>query len=220
MLGFTFLENFDYPYRSSSVREFWRRWHISLSTWFRDYLYIPLGGSRGGGGRTAFNLMTVFLLCGLWHGASWTFVVWGGWHGLFLAIERTGFGKRLRESRFRDLGHAYTLLVVLIGWVFFRAATLGGAARYLAAMAGLGAGSKMVAYTLALTLTPKLLLALVAGAVGSFPIVPAVTAAAARYCVPGRVWGLARFCALAVVFFLSASFLAAGSYNPFIYFRF
>jgi alginate O-acetyltransferase complex protein AlgI len=220
MLGFTFLENFDYPYRASSVREFWRRWHISLSSWFRDYLYIPLGGSRGGPLRTAVNLMTVFLLCGLWHGASWTFVVWGGWHGLFLALERTAVARRLQSSRLGALGHAYTLLVVLIGWVFFRADTLGAAGRYLAALAGFGAAAKPAAFALALALTPKLLLALLAGAVASFPALPALAAAAERAGVPAGAAALARGVALAAVFLLCAGFLAAGSYNPFIYFRF
>jgi alginate O-acetyltransferase complex protein AlgI len=223
MLGFTFLENFDYPYRSTSVREFWRRWHISLSSWFRDYLYIPLGGSRMGTARTVFNLMTVFLLCGLWHGASWTFVVWGGWHGLFLALERTALGRRFQASPLRRLGNVYTLLVVLLGWVFFRADSLASAGGYLAALAGFGAATETSAYTIALAVTPKLLLAVMAGAVASFPVIPAIGAAASG---EGRApafrwaWRFAGFSTLTIVFALALCALAAGSYNPFIYFRF
>src|SRR5690606_30613218 len=104
IFGFHFPENFFYPYVATSVRDFWRRWHISLSTWFRDYLYIPLGGSHRGNARTAFNLLLVFFLCGLWHGASWNFVAWGLFHGFFLALERTPFGKLL-ERMPRPLRH-------------------------------------------------------------------------------------------------------------------
>ncbi|MEE8467510.1 MAG: MBOAT family O-acyltransferase [Planctomycetota bacterium] len=130
MLGFRFLENFRFPYVSRSVTEFWRRWHISLSTWYRDYLYIPLGGSRRGPGRTYLNLLIVFALCGLWHGASWSFLVWGLFHGAFLVVERLGLGAAL-ERRPAVLRHAYLLAVVMTGWVFFRAETLTQALEYL-----------------------------------------------------------------------------------------
>ena len=132
LFGFDFLENFNYPYISSSVKEFWRRWHISLSSWFRDYLYIPLGGSHCSREKTYRNLLIVFSMTGLWHGASWNFVVWGLWHGAFLILERV-LGNRFRMPKW--LGHIYTMLVVLIGWVFFRADTLGQAAVYLRSMA-------------------------------------------------------------------------------------
>ena len=131
IFGFHFLENFNYPYISKSIQEFWRRWHISLSSWFRDYLYIPLGGNRSGNWRTYFNLLLVFFLCGLWHGASWTFVIWGLYHGLFLVVERLGLGRILKVLP-GPLQHAYTLLVVMIGWVFFRAETLDQALAYIA----------------------------------------------------------------------------------------
>ena len=130
IFGFHFLENFNYPYISKSIQEFWRRWHISLSSWFRDYLYIPLGGNRAGNWRTYFNLLLVFFLCGLWHGASWTFVIWGLYHGLFLVIERLGLGKILKLLP-TALQHAYALLVVMIGWVFFRSDTLDQALTYI-----------------------------------------------------------------------------------------
>ena len=122
MFGFRFKENFNYPYISGSIQEFWRRWHISLSTWFRDYVYIPLGGNRKGRARTVMNKLTVFLLTGLWHGANWTFVVWGLFHGFFLLLEE--FIPRLKKLP-KVLGHIYTLLVVTLGFVVFRADSLG-----------------------------------------------------------------------------------------------
>jgi alginate O-acetyltransferase complex protein AlgI len=131
MFGFRILENFNYPYIARSIREFWRRWHISLSNWFRDYLYIPLGGNQRGERRAYANLVIVFLLCGLWHGASWPFVLWGIWHGLFLVVERAGLDRVLR--RIGPLSHAYALLAVMGGWVLFRCETLTQAVAYYAA---------------------------------------------------------------------------------------
>jgi len=123
MFGFEFLENFNYPYVSRSIQEFWRRWHISLSNWFRDYLYIPLGGSRHGTARTCANLAIVFLLCGLWHGANWTFVAWGAMHGAFLGIERAGLGRLIARLP-TVLARVYTLAVVAFAWVLFRSDTV------------------------------------------------------------------------------------------------
>lgn len=133
MFGFRFLENFNYPYVANSLQDFWRRWHISLSSWFRDYLYIPLGGNRVSPLRTYANLFCVFLLCGLWHGASWNFIVWGALHGFVLAIERMGLSKLLVRL-WLPLRHAYLLVVVLITWVFFRADSLSYGLKYLSAM--------------------------------------------------------------------------------------
>ena len=223
MLGFSFLENFNYPYRSSSVREFWRRWHISLSSWFRDYLYIPLGGNRAGRLRTGANLMVVFVLCGLWHGAAWTFVVWGAWHGLFLLLERTRVARFVQALPLAPLGNLYTLLVVMAGWVFFRADSFGHAGRYFQALVGLGNPDKETALALALLMTPKLQLGIMAGIVGSLPAIPALGSFSRRLSgiqVPSWTGGAIVFCSLAGILFLAACFLAAGSYNPFIYFRF
>ncbi len=139
MFGFHFQENFDYPYTARSVREFWRRWHISLSTWFRDYVYIPLGGSRRGSGRTLVNLLAVWLLTGLWHGADWTFVVWGLWFFLLLAGERFLWGGLL-ERLPAPLTWSYTMLAVVISWVIFRSGSMGSAISYLGAMLG-GSGT-------------------------------------------------------------------------------
>jgi alginate O-acetyltransferase complex protein AlgI len=122
MLGFRFLENFAHPYAASSVQDFWRRWHISLSTWLRDYMYIPLGGSRLGTRRTYGNLMATMLLGGLWHGANWTFVVWGGLHGCWLSVER--IFRREESSRFNPLGWTVTMIVVGVSWLLFRARSL------------------------------------------------------------------------------------------------
>ncbi len=135
MVGFYFVENFDAPYRSNSITEFWRRWHISLSNWLRDYLYIPLGGSRKGVARTYFNLAATMVLGGLWHGANTTFLVWGAWHGIWLAIER--YFNVSPKAPFRVSRWLFTMLLVIIGWVFFRAANMTEALDVLAGMAGL-----------------------------------------------------------------------------------
>jgi alginate O-acetyltransferase complex protein AlgI len=226
MFGFRFPENFRWPYVASSVTAFWRRWHISLSTWFRDYLYIPLGGNRVSPARRYVNLVTVFFLCGLWHGASWNFVIWGLWHGTFLVIERvTAKSPTHQPANSPTSGvlawpiwpHVYTLAVVMIGWVFFRAETLTGAVAFLKALAGLTAAAP-TPYTVGWYLTPELWLALVAGAIGSAPWVPAL---AARIDDRGG-WGvpLVNTAALMALLVLSIMSVAARTYNPFIYFRF
>lgn len=136
MMGFRFMENFNHPYVSRSVTEFWTRWHISLSTWLRDYLYIPLGGNRKGASRTYVNLMLVMLLGGLWHGANWTFVLWGAWHGLFLAVERSLGARKLWRPVPAWLSVPKTMLIVVLGWVIFRAATISEAWRVVRGMFG------------------------------------------------------------------------------------
>jgi alginate O-acetyltransferase complex protein AlgI len=230
MFGFQFRENFNYPYIAASITEFWRRWHISLSTWYRDYLYIPLGGNRGGMARTYFNLVTVFFLCGLWHGASWTFILWGLFHGAFLVVERMGLGKLL-ERAWTPLRHAYTLLVVMVGWVFFKASTLPHALGFLGAMAGLGEGLG-IRYNPAIYLNTLVIAVLIAGMVGSMPVLPwlaragetLTTAVASRsrlaYYIVEPVLAFAPVLALALLLLISAMFLAGGTYNPFIYYRF
>jgi alginate O-acetyltransferase complex protein AlgI len=223
MFGFSFLENFNYPYVSRSITEFWRRWHMSLSSWFRDYLYIPLGGNRRGPYRTYFNLLLVFFLCGLWHGASFNFVVWGLFHGGFLVVERVGLGAWL-EKQASVLRHAYVLLVVMVGWVFFRAADLTQALAYLRSMCWMQPG-KPDWHHVGLYFDSVLVLALVAGIIGSMPWLPKVAAWHERKLQEGRSalglgLELVGLVLLGLVFFSSALELSAGTYNPFIYFRF
>lgn len=226
MLGFHFPENFRYPYVAASVTEFWRRWHISLSTWFRDYLYIPLGGNRAGAARTYRNLLVVFFLCGLWHGASWPFVVWGLYHGLFLVLERFFRGRAVPVPR--ALRHAATLLVVLVGWVIFRAETLPQALSFLAAMAGSAAGDGLH-YYVAMYTDPVFVLAFAAGVVLSMPVLPWLCGRVEAWVdAPSGAFGTARVLALefsillglATLLLLSAMEIAVSSHNPFIYFRF
>jgi alginate O-acetyltransferase complex protein AlgI len=224
MFGFVFPENFRYPYVADSVQEFWRRWHISLSSWFRDYVYVPLGGNRVAPVRLYANLVVVFFLCGLWHGASWNFVIWGLFHGTFLVIERLGVGSRLQRLG-RPLRHAYLLLVVMVGWVFFRAETLPQAASFLRAMAGLGA-AQPTPYAVAYFLTPELWLALVAGAIGATPVVPALLRWRSERAQQGSnavlTWALdaAGTAAVSALMIASLMQVASRTYNPFIYFRF
>jgi alginate O-acetyltransferase complex protein AlgI len=217
MFGFHFPENFDHPYTSRSVREFWRRWHISLSRWFRDYLYIPLGGSRHGRLRTHANLIIVFLLCGLWHGAAWNFVIWGLFHGIFLVAERGRLGHALMKLP-GVIQHAYLLLVVLIGWVFFRAEDLPAALAYLGALFGFSPRAAD-AYLL-IYLDAETLLALIAGIM--LTCVPRLTTIAdpaeRGNGVPVAI--AMRDTALVSALALSIIYVSAESYNPFIYFRF
>lgn len=219
MFGFQFLINFNYPYISRSMREFWRRWHISLSRWFRDYLYIPLGGNRVSPGRVYGNLLVVFLLVGLWHGASWNFVIWGLIHGAFLAGERTIAGRWVAQC-WRPVQHAYVLFVVICAWVFFRAETLDYALAYLAAMFGFGAGDGLRHHA-AMYIDPLTLLIGLCGIVGSTPMWPALRRRLAdleprwRAAVDTAMVG-----ALLLLVFGASLHLAAGTHNPFIYFRF
>ena len=224
MFGFRFLENFNYPYISRSLTEFWRRWHISLSTWFRDYLYIPLGGNRCTPRRIYANLLIVFLLCGLWHGASWSFIVWGLYHGTFLILERRGLSRILLPLP-AIVRHAYLLCVVMVGWVLFRADHLAHALVFLKAMAGLGASNHE--YHVGLFLDRGLWLVLIAGSLGSLPWLPALSARFDTWrerrwwggAVEGSL-GLCRVSLVALVLFAASSAMLAGTYNPFIYFRF
>ena len=186
LFGIDFLENFNYPYSARSITDFWRRWHISLSTWFRDYLYIPLGGNRCSPVRNYANLVTVFFLCGLWHGASWTFAAWGLFHGAFLVLERMKPG-RMIDSLWSPVRHLYTLLVVSVGWVLFRADTVPQATAFLKAMAGLGSGAGLE-YHVGLYIDSQLVLALVAGADRLGPVAAASGQGQERRCIARATW--------------------------------
>ncbi len=220
MFGFRFRENFNYPYISQSVTEFWRRWHISLSTWFRDYLYIPLGGNRVPPWRMYANLVVVFFLCGLWHGASLNFVAWGLYFGVFLVIERMGLSDWLAR-RWKPFRHLYLLLVVLVSWVLFRANTLTDATHYLTTMFGFSE-QPPAPQPVALYLDAERVVALAVGMVGSAPLVPAVRTWLRQAGSPGMRAGanVVEMTLLTCLLLLSATLLAAGTYNPFIYFRF
>lgn len=218
MLGFDLLENFLHPYASRSVTEFWRRWHVSLSSWFRDYLYIPLGGNRRGRVRTGLNLVVVFLLCGVWHGAAWTFVVWGAWHGGLLLLERIG-GAALLARLPRPVGHAWTVLVVCLGWVPFNAVSMDQALDYWAALAGLGSSSP--SWPAARFIAPSVLAALALGAVASVPWLPWARERLEQGRIPARaalLW--TADLALLAVLVLSLAEGLGGTSTPFIYFRF
>lgn len=227
MLGFTFPENFNYPYFARSIQDFWRRWHISLSSWFRDYLYIPLGGGRGNNGRVYFNLVLVFLLCGLWHGASWGFVIWGLYHGAFLVVERLGFAKWL-ERQWLPIRHCYVIFVAMGGWVLFRSETIDQAIKFYSALLGFSSGT-IFPFNTNMYLTGDVLCAIVIGAVLSWPIVPWFVDWRARFhqMLPsptGRAFHVAyssaKMTAILAIAFLSTMSVSSGTYNPFIYFRF
>jgi alginate O-acetyltransferase complex protein AlgI len=222
VMGMSYPRNFDLPYCSKSITEFWRRWHISLSTWFRDYLYVPLGGNRISPSRTFLNLLTVFVLCGLWHGASFSFVVWGLYHGAFLILERTPFGAAL-EARAAPLRHAYALLVVMIGWVFFRAQSLPGALEYLRAMFCLGGACTASIPPAILKLTPWHVAWLALAAALATPLRGLVGAELSLAPGEPRVSAKALWTRTAgsmLLLVLSAMALAGGTYNAFLYFRF
>ena len=213
MFGFHFLENFNYPYISQSVTEFWRRWHISLSTWFRDYVYFPLGGSRvDSRAKHIRNLFVVWLLTGIWHGANWTFIAWGLFYFVLLVLEKYAHLGRGWPGWARWL---FTLLMVNFAWVFFRADSLGAAAHYLAAMFGQGAGLWSAEAGLFLRENWTVLLA---GAVFSAPVALKLRDWAARR--DNAVLDLGYALLLAAVFLVCAAFIVKGTYNPFIYFNF
>jgi alginate O-acetyltransferase complex protein AlgI len=214
MMGFRFPENFRAPYLSRSITEFWRRWHISLSTWLRDYLYIPLGGNRRGSGRTLVNLMTVMVLGGLWHGAAWTFILWGAWHGLFLALERRRRRAPEAEGR-RPLAVAATMVVVIIGWVLFRSGSLKEALGMAAGMIGLHGFALSGAFRwqfggLELAV---LALALLAVYLGPWLARRAASWASWQPVLAGRL-------AAIPLFLLALLRSTAESFTPFLYFRF
>ncbi len=213
MFGFVFAKNFDSPYLSSSITEFWRRWHISLSTWLREYLYIPLGGNRAGSSlRTAVNIGIVMLLGGLWHGASWNFVIWGGLHGAYLGVERV-MGKRpIYDTCPKPLKIVFTFVLVMIAWVFFRADSLGGAMSYLASMSGLSVVPETSLLVSGLIYTPYNLIA--------FAMAGLVVWFAPQSWDWSRTLGRAKILLIIMVFLVAVAVLSMQSYNPFIYFNF
>ncbi|MCI5859628.1 MAG: MBOAT family protein [Blautia sp.] len=213
MFGFHFKENFNYPYISGSIREFWRRWHMSLSGWFQEYLYIPLGGSRKGKIRTVINKFIVFLCTGIWHGANVTFLFWGLYHGCFLMLEEIVPAIREEGGKVKSFfQHVYTLLVVLIGFVFFRADSMHQGAAWIKTMFT-GFGSNTAAMSLALEqLTPLYLVTAAVGIVACCPVKMLVK--------KGRAYEAVTAAGSLALLLLCMLSLASGTYNPFIYFRF
>jgi alginate O-acetyltransferase complex protein AlgI len=214
MMGFRFRENFDHPYSSRSITEFWRRWHISLSTWLRDYLYIPLGGNRGSTRRTYINLLLTMLLGGLWHGAAWTYVLWGAWHGAFLAAERRWTTKVDGRRQGPRLGIPLTLLVVVLGWVMFRAASPGDAMEIYAGMVGLNGLGLSEALDWQLRGWQLTTLAVGTALVFVAPLIPRVLPVG-----PGLVGSRWQWVFIPL-FLVAITRLAAMSHSPFLYFQF
>jgi len=210
MFGFQFEENFRYPYISKTVSEFWRRWHISMQTWFRDYVYIPLGGSRVSLPRNIFNLFVVWLLTGIWHGANWTFIAWGLMYFVILVFEKlTGLSKK--EYWW---GHIYTMVLVIIGWVIFRSTGTGTAVLYIKAMFGIGAKG----------LLDKAVWAYIAqnwiyfifALIGSVPLMPWIDTKLKE----NKAWQILYAVGVVICLVVSVSFISNNAYNPFIYFDF
>ena len=215
MFGFRFLENFDYPYIAKSIREFWRRWHISLSTWFREYVYIPLGGSRCSLFRTCLNLLIVFLLTGFWHGANFTFIAWGLYYGVLLVMERLFLGKLLDKNPLKFLNRIYVIFIVMIGWVFFRADTIGQALSYTAGLFRFGENG----WTILSYIDGKLILMLALGLLLCGPLQQFCGAWIEKH-RSNRRFQNADFVFQMLLLILSIISLVGGTYNPFIYFQF
>ncbi len=216
MFGFTFQENFDLPYTAVSVRDFWRKWHISLSGWFREYVYIPLGGNRRGVKRTYINLLVVFFLTGIWHGAGWTFVAWGIYHGFFIILERMLIGRWLEKGVGRVFGWCYTMVAVFFGWILFRADTITQAASYIYYMF---VPHRAAVYLEAMVHGKELFLAVAAVFAGGL-------IQKAWEHVRGRAWvadsslSAVSMAGYLMVMWTAIVLLVNDTYNPFIYFRF
>jgi alginate O-acetyltransferase complex protein AlgI len=217
LFGFTFPENFNRPYSALSITDFWRRWHMTLSRWFRDYLYIPLGGNRRGTARTCFNMAMVCVLCGLWHGANWTFLVWGFYHGMFLMLERVAGIREVSPDKHRVVRRTITLLIVTVGWVVFRSGDISQAIGFVKAM--FTVTDLPISYTLSLALNYRDLIFLLA----ALPV----------FLLPGNFSGIkilisqkrpipyfAGALMILVLFPYCAALIMGGSSSPFIYFRF
>lgn len=207
IFGFEFLENFDYPYISKSVSEFWRRWHISLGSWFRDYVYFPLGGSRVSKPRLVLNLFIVWFLTGIWHGANWTFILWGLYFFVLLSIEKL---TNINKKNF-FFGHIYTMFFVITGWVVFRSENISFAWEYLKTMFGIGAS--IILDSQAISYLQNYGVYLLTGIIFCFPIVSLIKK---KIYISKKVLYILVF----LLFVVSISFTIKGSYNPFIYFNF
>ncbi len=212
MLGFDFVKNFNFPYSASSITDFWRRWHISLSSWFRDYVYIPLGGNRKGRLRTVMNILVVWSLTGMWHGASWNFIAWGAFYGVLLIIEKFLLGALLDKIPV-IIRRTVTMVIVMIGWVFFSNIDISDAFSYLSAMSGVNGTpffDEKSAYLLAGYGFPLIVMCL--SSAGFFDSLPKIKNKTADFALRGLFY--------VAVFVISIAFLLSETYNPFLYFRF
>ena len=231
MFGFHFLENFNFPYMSKTITEFWRRWHISLSSWFKEYVYIPLGGNRKGMGRQLFNIMVVWMLTGLWHGANWNFVLWGVYYGILLMIEKLFLLKWLKKAP-AWIGHIYSMFLVVIGWTIFAQTDMSQLGRYLKTMFGIGAhGGADADFFYFLSTNAVLLILLVVCSIDhrfwlrkvckkSVASENAENDNIYQWCEQSRGLTYAKPIIMIVLLAVSFAFLVGDSYNPFLYFRF
>ena len=216
IFGFDYLENFNYPYVSRSITEFWRRWHMSLSSWFKEYVYVPLGGNRKGLGRQLVNIAVVWALTGLWHGASWNFVAWGCYFGIILIVEKLVLLKWLNKAP-AAVGHLYSLGLIILGWVIFGLTDFGQMKDYIVCM--FGGGSGWIDSDFCYLAVSRIWL-LAACTIGSTPLVKILCAKICGLLKNEAAAGILESAVLLAVFGLSIAFLVSGSYNPFLYFRF
>jgi alginate O-acetyltransferase complex protein AlgI len=222
MFGFHFNENFNHPYIATSVQDFWRRWHISLSQWFRDYVYIPLGGSRVTRGRLYFNIIIVFLLTGFWHGASWNFVLWGAMHGVFLIMERSALFEKYYPCLPNPIKHTYTLAVVLIGWVLFRTESMAVAQNIIASMFGFSGELTAGHAKASVYLTLELWCVIVIGLALCIPIRQTLITFISKHTqgISAKAMVMVYQVILLGCLILSMAYMAQNTHSPFIYFRF
>ncbi|WP_454054882.1 MBOAT family O-acyltransferase [Clostridium sp. Marseille-Q7071] len=213
LFGFKFMENFNYPYISKSITEFWRRWHISLSTWFREYLYIPLGGNRTG--NTYLNLFIVFLVTGLWHGASWNFVVWGVWHGVFIIIEKLINKKTWYVKIPSFIKRTITIFIVILGWVLFRANGLMEAIDYLSIMFGINKAAT-VTFQFSYFVNKSLVFWIFISTIGSLPIIHNIF----KLYEDKKAFQIVKTIFIGVLLIIAIIFIVNSTYSPFIYFQF
>lgn len=225
VFGFDFHENFNLPYSANSIRNFWRRWHISLSEWFRDYLYIPLGGSKKSAFRTNINLLIVFICTGFWHGASWNFMVWGLIHGAFILLERNGLQSALNFFP-KFIAVIYTFIIVVIAWVFFRVENVTEAFNYVSCMFGVHHKTELVIAGINQFINNKIIFVLFLAGVYSFGLFDWIKNRAKQLFLSGRysysafTYTVLKHSFVLFVFVITLLYMAAGTYNPFIYFRF
>lgn len=216
LFGFDFLENFNYPYISASITEFWRRWHMSLGSWFRDYVYIPLGGNRVSRMRHLFNIFVVWMLTGFWHGAAWNFIVWGLFFAVLLMVEKLWLLKYLKKSRV--LSHIYVVVLIIISFVIFDASSMGQAFSYIGSM--FGAGGYPLVSTEFLYYLRSYGVVLILGIIGATPLPKKLWNRIAATGIGSNIMTFAEPIALSALLLCCSAYLVDGSYNPFLYFRF